>query len=45
MKKITITLIFLMTFILLPVQGVSAKDTMVADTGFRVGKDGFGFEN
>ena len=26
-------------------QIVSAKDTLVADTGFRVGKDGFGFEN
>ncbi len=26
-------------------QTVSAKDTLVADTGFRVGKDGFGFEN
>ena len=39
-------LIFIsLLMVLLVSQAVSAKDTLVADTGFRVGTDGFGFEN
>ncbi len=45
MKKTHLALILLMVFAFFMTQAVSAKDTLVADTGFRVGKDGFGFEN
>ena len=38
-------LVICLIAVLLCSQAVSAKDTLVADTGFRVGKDGFGFEN
>ena len=40
-----ITLLICLLAVLLCSQAVSAKDTLIADTGFRVGKDGFGFEN
>ncbi len=43
-RELFILLICLITVFSLS-QTVSAKDTLVADTGFRVGKDGFGFEN
>ncbi|MBQ6503834.1 MAG: PT domain-containing protein [Flexilinea sp.] len=45
MKKTHLALIFLMILSFFMTQTVSAKDILVADTGFRVGKDGFGFEN
>ena len=41
MKNTHLALILLMIFVLFFTQAVSAKDTLIADTGFRVGKDGF----
>lgn len=41
-QYIGLILLFAILFIF---QSVSAKDTLVADTGFRVGTDGFSFEN
>ena len=44
-NKERIILIVLMITVFFIFGSVSAKDTLVADTGFRVGKDGFSFEN
>ena len=45
MKRTRILLLLLMTALLGLFQAVSAKDNLIADTGFRVGRDGFSFEN
>lgn len=44
MKK-TIYILFTLIFVLAAVSGAGAENKLIADTGFRVGTDGFGFEN
>ena len=45
--KLRTRFVFLLCLItaLFCLQSVSAENSLIADTGFRVGKDGFGFEN